>query len=76
MYFFISGYGLGIVIGLFSSSVNPNIGFGADAKTQTVREIFHDIKSTSHSYGKNFAIVGAIFAASECVVESVSINIL
>ncbi|XP_065207727.1 mitochondrial import inner membrane translocase subunit Tim22 [Planococcus citri] len=64
------GYGLGLVIGLFSSSVNPNIGFGPDAKTQTVREIFHDIKTTSHSYGKNFAFVGAIFAASECAVES------
>ena len=66
-----AGYGLGLVIGLFSSSVNPNIAVGPDVKQQTVREIFHEMKSTSHSYGKNFAIVGLIFAATECAVESV-----
>lgn len=64
------------MIGLFSSSVNPNIAVGSDVKQQTVREIFREMKSTSHAYGKNFAIVGLLFAASECAVESVSSSVL
>lgn len=68
----VAGYGLGLVIGLFSSSVNPNIAVGPDVKQQTVREIFREMKTTSHGYGKSFAVVGALYAASECIVETVS----
>lgn len=32
------------------------------------------MKSTSHGYGKSFAIVGALYAASECIVETVSVT--
>jgi len=63
------GYALGGAIGLFSASVNPNI-TGNDAKQQTAREIFRDMKTTSMSHAKNFAIVGAIFASFECAIES------
>lgn len=65
------GYGLGVAIGLFSSSVNPTI-TGPDAANQTAREIFRDFRTTSHSYGKNFAVVGLVFSAVECTIESVS----
>lgn len=65
------GYGLGAALGLFSSSVTPTI-TGPDAANQTAREIFRDIKTTSHGYGKNFAILGLVFSAVECTIESVS----
>lgn len=64
------GYGLGAAIGLFTSSVNPTI-TGPDAVNQTAREIFRDLKNTSHSYGKNFAVLGLVFSAVECTIESV-----
>ncbi|EEB09811.1 mitochondrial import inner membrane translocase subunit Tim22, putative [Pediculus humanus corporis] len=63
------GYGLGVAIGLFSSSVNPTI-TGPDAANQTAKEIFRDFRVTSHSYGKNFAVVGLVFSAVECTIES------
>lgn len=67
------GYGLGAAIGLFSSSVNPNIADPlAGEKQQTAREIFREMRQATHSYGKNFAVIGAVFAAVECVIESVS----
>lgn len=46
------GYGLGAAIGLFSSSVNPNITDPlANAKQQTAREIFREMRTATHSYG-------------------------
>lgn len=67
------GYGLGAAIGLFSASVNPNVSdpFFAE-KRQTAREIFRDMRASTHSYGKNFAIIGAVFSAVECTIETVS----
>ncbi|KAL5276343.1 TIMM22 family protein [Megaselia abdita] len=66
------GYGLGAAIGLFSASVNPNVAdpFFAE-KRQTAREIFRDMRASTHSYGKNFAIIGAVFSAVECTIETV-----
>ncbi|XP_035738725.1 mitochondrial import inner membrane translocase subunit Tim22-like [Vespa mandarinia] len=62
------GYGLGAAIGLFSSSVNPNI--TSVEKQQTAREIFREMKVTTLSYAKNFAAVGCVFSAVECTIES------
>lgn len=62
------GYGLGAAIGLFSSSVNPNI--ASVEKQQSAREIFKEMKTTTLGYAKNFAVVGCIFAAIECTIES------
>lgn len=68
------GYGLGGAIGLFSASVNPSIQMDPSSphieKTQTAREIFNDMRKTTHSYGKNFATIGLVFAAIECWIES------
>lgn len=68
------GYGLGAAIGLFSASVNPSIAADPSAphleRTQTVREILTDMKRTTHSYGKNFAAIGFVFAGIECLIES------
>ncbi|XP_011162078.1 mitochondrial import inner membrane translocase subunit Tim22 [Solenopsis invicta] len=62
------GYGLGAAIGLFSSSVNPNV--ASVEKQQSAREIFREMKTTTLSYAKNFAVVGCIFSGIECTIES------
>ncbi|GLV36789.1 uncharacterized protein CBL_02376 [Carabus blaptoides fortunei] len=62
------GYGLGAVIGLFSSSIGPQS--IANVETQTAREVLRDMKNTTLSYAKNFALIGAVFAAVECTIES------
>ena len=45
---------------------------GSDVKYETARSVFNEMKSRAGSYGKNFAVVGAMFSATECAVESVS----
>ncbi|KAI4486760.1 hypothetical protein M0804_006130 [Polistes exclamans] len=62
------GYGLGAAIGLFTSSVNPDM--TSVDKKQTAREIFREMKMTTLSYAKNFAAVGLVFSAVECSIES------
>ncbi|XP_073976850.1 mitochondrial import inner membrane translocase subunit Tim22 [Rhodnius prolixus] len=66
------GFGLGAAIGLFTSSVNPNFaqGPGNEIRQQTAREILREMKTTSLSYAKNFALIGAVFSAVECNIES------
>lgn len=66
------GYGLGAAIGLFSSSVNPNLATPGVEKQQTAREILREMRMTTHSYAKNFAVIGLVFSAVECTIESVS----
>ena len=65
-----SGYGVGAAFGLFTSGVNPPVAL-PDAPPQTAREVFREMKSTTLSYAKNFAMVGGVFAAVECGIESV-----
>ncbi|XP_034945742.1 mitochondrial import inner membrane translocase subunit Tim22 [Chelonus insularis] len=62
------GFGLGAAIGLFTSSVNPNV--AAVEKQQTAREIIKEMKTTTLGYAKNFAAVGCVFSAVECCIES------
>lgn len=69
------GYGLGAALGLFSASVSPNI-TGPDAPQQTAREIFRDLKVSTLSYAKNFAVVGLMFSAVECTIESVGLFLI
>lgn len=63
---------MGAAIGLFSSSVNPNI--TSVEKQQSAKEIFREMKTTTLGYAKNFAVVGCIFSAIECTIESVMPN--
>ncbi|CAK9798520.1 Mitochondrial import inner membrane translocase subunit Tim22 [Anthophora plagiata] len=64
----VMGYGLGAALGLFTSSVNPNISVGE--KQQSFREVFKEMKTTTLSYAKNFAIFACMFSAIECTIES------
>jgi import inner membrane translocase subunit TIM22 len=66
-----SGYGLGAAIGLFSASINPTVPIG-DAKQPSAREVLKEMKGSMISYAKNFAMIGAVFSAVECTIESVS----
>ncbi|XP_033162591.1 mitochondrial import inner membrane translocase subunit Tim22 [Drosophila mauritiana] len=67
----VMGYGLGAALGLFSASVNPNMADPfANEKKQTAREVFREMRSTTHSYAKNFALIGCVFSAVECTIES------
>jgi len=68
-----TGYGLGAALGLFSASVNPSMADPfANEKKQTAREVFREMRATTHSYAKNFALIGCVFSAVECTIESVS----
>lgn len=64
------GFGLGIAVGLFTASVGPELA-PVDGKTQTVKEVLKEMKGKSMSYAKNFAMLGAMFSATECAIESV-----
>lgn len=50
--------------------MDPQVGISPEK--QTVKMIFQDFKLKTVSYGKNFAMIGAVFAAVECNIESVS----
>lgn len=67
----VMGFGLGAAIGLFSASVGPELS-PVNQPTQSVREVLRDMKGKSLSYAKNFALLGAMFSATECTIESVS----
>lgn len=41
-------------------------------ETPTTRMVLREMKTRAMSYGKNFALVGALFAGTECCLESVS----
>ncbi|RZC33472.1 Tim17 domain containing protein [Asbolus verrucosus] len=64
----VMGYGLGAAIGLFSSSVGPT---ATNVEQQTARQVFQEMKATTLSYAKNFAVIGAIFSGVECTIETV-----
>ncbi|KAK9729730.1 hypothetical protein QE152_g15784 [Popillia japonica] len=61
------GYGLGAAIGLFSSSMGPP---SVEIEQQTAKQVFKEMKTTTLSYAKNFALIGLMFSAIECTIES------
>ncbi|CAL1271378.1 unnamed protein product [Larinioides sclopetarius] len=62
------GFGFGAFMGLISASMDPNTGIAPEK--QTVKMILKDFKVKTMGYGKNFAIIGALFAAIECNIEN------
>lgn len=67
------GFGIGVIFGIFTASVDPMSTYaGASDKPPSTREYIREAKARSVSYGKNFAVVGMMFAGIECMVESVS----
>lgn len=66
----IIGYGLGAAVGLFTSSLMPNVTDTTAQQNQTAREILREMKNSMLSYAKNFAILGAVFSGIECCIET------
>lgn len=68
-----AGFGLGALFGLFMSSLQIET---TDSKIydmpfkEQMRVGFRDMGKKSYSTAKNFAIVGSIFAGSECCIEA------
>ncbi|KAK7506040.1 hypothetical protein BaRGS_00002762 [Batillaria attramentaria] len=62
------GFALGGVFGLFTAGVDPMSTMTTE--TPTTRMVLQEMKNRSLSYGKNFALVGFMFAGTECLLES------
>lgn len=66
-----AGFALGGAFGLFTAGIDPMSTMTTE--TPTTRIVLKEMKSRFFSYGKNFALVGCMFAGTECCLESVSI---
>ena len=66
-----TGCVIGGAFGLFTAGIDPNI---TGTETPTVRLVLKEMKARTVSYAKNFALIGAMFAGTECVIESVCIS--
>ncbi|KAF3165254.1 Mitochondrial import inner membrane translocase subunit tim22 [Orbilia oligospora] len=70
------GFALGGVFGLFMASMSYDTMYSTNTKLsdlpwrQQVRAGFKDMGSRSWSSAKGFGMVGALFAGTECVIES------
>lgn len=72
--FALLGFVLGGAFGVFTAGIDTNVGFDPKdpLRTPTAREVLKDMGQRGMSYAKNFAIVGAMFSCTECIIESVS----
>ena len=59
----------GAAFGLFTSGIDPNI---TGTETPTMKGVWKEMKYRTTSMAKNMAVVGFLFAGTECVVESVN----
>lgn len=71
----VMGFALGAALGLFSASIGPDM-TPVDQPVQTVKEVLKDMRSKSMAYAKNFAMLGIMFSATECAIESVSFSFI
>jgi len=63
---FVVGGAMGGFLGLFSSSIAPH----QTAVPMTTKETLIDMKNTIGSSAKNFAVIGLMFATTDCLIES------
>ncbi|XP_018610863.1 mitochondrial import inner membrane translocase subunit Tim22 [Scleropages formosus] len=68
----VGGFVLGGAFGVFTAGIDSNVGFDPKdpMRTPTAREVLRDMGQRGMSYAKNFAIVGAMFSCTECIIES------
>ncbi|XP_017268093.1 mitochondrial import inner membrane translocase subunit Tim22 [Kryptolebias marmoratus] len=68
----VGGFVLGGAFGVFTAGIDTNVGFDPKdpLRTPTAREVLKDMGQRGMSYAKNFAIIGAMFSCTECIIES------
>uniref|UniRef100_A0A3P9DN82 Mitochondrial import inner membrane translocase subunit TIM22 n=1 Tax=Maylandia zebra TaxID=106582 RepID=A0A3P9DN82_9CICH len=68
----VGGFVLGGAFGIFTAGIDTNVGIDPKhpLRTPTAREVLKDMGQREMSYAKNFAIVGAMFSCTECIIES------
>ncbi|XP_005737896.1 mitochondrial import inner membrane translocase subunit Tim22 [Pundamilia nyererei] len=68
----VGGFVLGGAFGVFTAGIDTNVGIDPKdpLRTPTAREVLKDMGQRGMSYAKNFAIVGAMFSCTECIIES------
>lgn len=78
MFLLTTGFVLGGAFGVFTAGIDTNVGIDPKdpLRTPTAREVLKDMGQRGMSYAKNFAIVGAMFSCTECIIESVGHSIL
>ncbi|KAJ3381443.1 Mitochondrial import inner membrane translocase subunit tim22 [Lobulomyces angularis] len=67
-----AGFGLGVLFSLFMSSANHETTetFHKLSTREQLKITAKDMGRTAYSTGKNFGLVGALFASSECIIET------
>lgn len=77
MFYLLPGFVLGGAFGVFTAGIDTNVGFDPKdpLRTPTAREVLKDMGQRGMSYAKNFAIVGAMFSCTECIIESVRLTL-
>lgn len=68
----VGGFVLGGAFGVFTAGIDTNVGYDPKdpLRTPTAKEVLKDMGQRGMSYAKNFAIVGAMFSCTECIIES------
>ncbi|PAA84559.1 hypothetical protein BOX15_Mlig024101g3 [Macrostomum lignano] len=67
----VAGGALGAFFGLFTASIDPMSTVVPGAETPSTRQVLREMGSRMVSYGKNFAVLGIMFASTECALEVV-----
>jgi len=65
----VGGFGMGAIFGLFTASVDPMYTINSQ-RVPTMREIAREMGTRAYSTGKNFAVLGIMFSAFECNIET------
>ncbi|OAF69485.1 Mitochondrial import inner membrane translocase subunit TIM22 [Intoshia linei] len=63
----VGGLVIGAAMGIFTAGIDPNI---TGTETPTIKLVWKEMKHRTFSYSKNFAIVGLMYSATECMVET------
>ena len=61
---------MGGAFGLFLSGLDSPV----TSEKMTARQTLRDMGQKSKSYAKNFALIGLMFAGTECLFETVSLH--
>ncbi|KAM7540441.1 hypothetical protein Aperf_G00000020632 [Anoplocephala perfoliata] len=66
----VGGLVLGGIFGLFTASIDP-LSTVTGTETVTTKAVAKEMYARAASHGKNFAVIGGLFAGTECALETV-----